>query len=174
MRDGLNHLLQSAGIRVEPGKLIIEGDLEVPNGSIRNDFLESPIEARSFFDTASGFDPAVSSFQVEASVTLTVPADRTKAIVIANGGYGIRNTTPSTGTMIHGRCSIGGYAGPVDSAYSEPGRRDTGAPSYAITVPSLTPGDTLTVELQCYGSADFVADADNFATLTGVVLWLRA
>ncbi len=76
--------------------------------------------------------------------------------------------------MIHGRCSIGGYAGPVDSAYSEPGRRDTGPRPTRSPSPSLTPGDTLTVELQCYGSADFVADADNFATLTGVVLWLRA
>lgn len=173
IRDRFNNLLKNAGIRVEPGKLIIEGDLEVPNGAIKNDYLESPIDAASFFETVSGFDPGTTSFATVVTESLTVPADRSRALVVANGAWAVKNTTASTATQIHGRVRIGGTAGPTDDEWSEPLRRDTGNGSYTRTVTGLTPGATVDVEVQVYAGADFTADANNFATVSGVVLWLR-
>lgn len=84
MRDGLNHLLQSAGIKVEPGKLIIEGDLEVPNGVIKNDWLESPIEIGAGFGNADGFTLTTTVTDL-VSFTVPIPTGYSRALVRAKG-----------------------------------------------------------------------------------------
>lgn len=177
--EATNRLLKSAGISVSPAgmtiasSLTVTGDLAVPNGSILNAWLESPIDAASFFATVSNFDPPTSSFGTVVTETLTVPADRSRAIVIANGAWAMKNTTADTATQIHGRVRIAGVAGPTDDEWSEALRRDTGNASYSRTVSGLVAGDTVAVELQCETGADFGADVNNFATVSGVVLWLR-
>ena len=179
LREATNGLLKSAGISVSPSgmtigsSLTVLGDLAVPNGSITNDALESPIDAASFFQTTSGFDPGTGSFATVVTESLTVPENRSRAIIVASGAWAVRNTTASTATQIHGRLRIAGVGGPVDDEWSEPLRRDTGVTSYSRTVTGLAAGGTVDIDVQVYAGADFSADADNYATASGVVLWLR-
>lgn len=94
LRDMPGHLLQQAGIRVEPGKLIIEGDLEVPNGSIKNAYLESPIDVNFARYDDNGW-PLTTSWTTVASGALTVPTGYGRVDLVANTHAGAYNDTAS-------------------------------------------------------------------------------
>jgi hypothetical protein len=160
------------------GETTVEGHLRLTgtltaDRVIDNSALTSPVVPAAFSNTVTAFDPVISSFATVASVTLTVPDGLTQAVVTASCYVAIVNTTPSTSTQIHSRVLIDTEAGPVDDEWSDPSRRDTGGNTYSTALTGLTPGGTFVVAAQAYAGADFTAHANNKATISGVVLWLR-
>lgn len=88
-------VLATAGIKTEPGKFIINGDLEVPNGKIKNDWLESPMEYGSARASEYGF--AVSTTQTERGLSsVVVPDGYSRALITVFASLIVFNDTLST------------------------------------------------------------------------------
>lgn len=95
---GSADLLATAGIRTEPGGIIIEGNLSVPNGSINNDALASPTSPAVGAGTTGAGVPLGTTPSNYATATLVVPAGFTRAQVVAvssayMGGDGMQMRT---------------------------------------------------------------------------------
>ena len=97
----VNYLLRNAGIHVEKGRVrfaggvVIEGDLEVPNGIIKNEWLESPVEYRSARASEYGF--AITTTQAERGYSsLVVPDGYTQALITVFASLLVKNNTAST------------------------------------------------------------------------------
>lgn len=147
-------------------------DLQAKQAALA-DLIASVVGVGDFDHTVTGFDPVISTWATVSSVTLTVPAGFTQAVVTAVAYAAIRNTTPSTATQIHCRALVAGSGGPVDDEASNPGVRSTALSVFPTRVTGLTAGGTFTVAAQAYAGADFTADANNVGTISGTVLWLR-
>jgi hypothetical protein len=90
-----HNVLAAAGVRTEPGRFIIEGDLEVPNGKIKNEWLENAVTLRSNYDLADGF--AVPNVWTEqASTTIDVPAGYDTISYAAVASVNARNDSGAT------------------------------------------------------------------------------
>jgi len=131
------------------------------------------VKPDTFGETATGFDPITGAWGTVATATLTVPEGFTAAVVTATCYARIINTTASTYTQIHTRVLIDAQPGPSDDEWSDAGRSDTAGNTYSDTLTGLTPGATFGVSCQAYAGADFTADADNKAVISGTVLWVR-
>lgn len=98
---GSADLLRTAGVVAERdllrilGSLQIEGDLSVPNGKIKNDWLESPIERAS--GVASDENFAIGTSWTDLAVApIVVPDGYTSSIVTVLGSANVYNQTGST------------------------------------------------------------------------------
>jgi len=161
------------GALIVTGHMEVGGTLSLPAGIIDNDALANPVEVDDFNHTETGFDPITGTGATVSAVTLTVPEGFTQAVVTAVAYVAIRNTTPSTSTQIHAWAMVAGFGGPTDDERSDPGVRSTTLAVFSTRVDGLTGGGTFTVAAQAYAGADFAADANNVATISGTVLWLR-
>jgi len=175
MRERFNNLLKNAGIRVEPdlvrfvGAVRIEGTLDLPAGIIGNESLTSPVEVGDFDHTETGFDPVAGAWATVSSVTLTVPAGFTQAVVTAIAYAGIT----SAGGDIHCRALVAGVGGPADTRSTSSSQWRPVLSMFSHRVTGLTGGGTVAVACQAYVATDVGADAANTATISGTVQWLR-
>lgn len=178
MRDRFNNLLKNAGIRVEPGKLIIEGDLEVPNGSIKNAYLESPFVGASGIGNEGTFE-ITETPTARATWTVTVPAGYTTGFFVANVSLQAQNTAAST-RYAYVRAYIE-YPNAVKSWGSRSmmtlaaGFSGTAAGHIARTLTEpLVGGDVLTfwAEVSATGGS-IPSDDSNFASGDCMVLFTR-
>lgn len=91
--------LTQAGITVTPEGLIVDrnltvtGTLSLPVGIIDNEALAAPVEFSNGFGNADAFAVPVDETTI-TSMTFTVPAGYTEAIVVALGTVFALNTTP--------------------------------------------------------------------------------
>lgn len=198
MNDLTGSILKSAGIDVAPdgmtinsaldvlgsldvngpmtvtGDAVFSGDLAVPNGSITNDALANPILPEPISGTGSGFATAASAWETKASDTLVTPAGFTRALVIANGGMTLTNTTGLAARSFVARTVIGSSTGfqvrvsNIDVSMIA----STGA-NHTALISGLTEGATFTVGTQVFTNAAWPGDSNNQAGVNGVVLWLR-
>jgi hypothetical protein len=166
--------LEVSGTLNVTGDAVFAGNLAVPNGSISNDALENPILPGIITGSGSGFGMAGGGYESKAAATLTVPDGFTQALVLANGGVSIANTSGQDGRTIDSRVLIGGSGGFVNSA------RNVGisiigtvATNHSALLTGLTDGQTLTVAVQATVSSAWAASGINSAGVNGVVLWLR-
>jgi len=175
VRDLPHHLLEQAGIRVEPdlvrftGAVRVEGTLDLPAGIIGNDALTSPVEVEDFDHTETGFDPVAGAWATVSSVTLTVPAGFSQAVVQAIAYAGITGA----GGDIHCRATVAGVGGPADTRSTSPSQWRPVLSMFSHRVTGLTGGGTVAVACQAYVATDVAADAANTATISGTVQWLR-
>lgn len=183
-RDGLNHLLQAAGIKVTPagmevdsalvvngalqvtGDTLIEGNLAVPNGSITNAALASPVTAAVATPGWASTWSGNASWVDKATATIPVPAGFSQALVIA-----VASVT-TTGSLIRYdiRARIEGSAGPelqnlVDGT-------DSSAVAHTTSLTGLA-GGTIGLAAQVYTAPNLAAHTGNIATVTGCAIFFR-
>lgn len=172
LRDMPNHLLAQAGIRVEPGKLVIEGDLEVPNGKIKNDWLESPVVPTRFSNLSTGWGVPTAAWHTLVSATAPTPAGFSRALVIANGYWRITYSVPGV-TLLGGRCRVNGVAGDEGEVDTTPSPTRSLSTFQTVLVTELAEGAPVTVDVQIDTPDLSSANANNRARISGVILWMR-
>ncbi|HZK60056.1 MAG TPA: hypothetical protein VFC59_09380 [Cryobacterium sp.] len=179
VRDRFNNLLKQAGIRVEKdlvrfvGAVRIEGTLSLPAGIIDNDALASPVVPAPFYAAASNF-AVPNAWTTALEHSLTTPAGFTQAVVIATAWARIKNTSGATASSFGTLASINGVSGPWDDDGAIPNNNFANLEAtYATLVTGLTEGVNVPILTRVFSSPALSADADNEATINGVVLWLR-
>ncbi len=175
---GLSGLrLQNGGMVVEGyqtvnGPMTITGSLDLPAGSVPNDALANPVQ----IDTASnGVDGELidTTATVRATVTLTVPAGMTQAIVMATAtGMGENSTTASD--YLYVSAVVEGVNGGELYTAAPAGLGASLAAPFNTTLTGLTDGQELTVGVATRtGTAAWAASTANQASISATVMYLR-
>lgn len=186
--------LRSAGITVSPagmtvnssldvdgtlnvaGDAVFSGDLSVPNGSIKNAFLESPVVTDRGFSDADGFGLTTTRTTL-ASFSVTVPAGYTQALVIADGVIFALNPTASV-DYLYARVYIDS---PVLNTW---GREllsmmgpNNGSAALAVNkqarLTGLTGGQVITCRLTGYTAFAPMSAAANGTSINAVLIFTR-
>lgn len=155
------------GTLVVSADATFNGDLSVPNGSINNDALASPVTgAVASPGSASGFGFST-SFAAKASTSIAVPSGFTRAVVIATGGV---TGTDSAPNRIDARVSIGGNAGATLSSLAN---LSTSVPASHSRVLTGLSGGSIAIEVQALAAVAIGAGSGNLATVTGYAMFFR-
>lgn len=137
-------VLRAAGVETEKdlirilGSLIVTGDLSVPNGSINNDALASPVTGATGTGSASSVTLTTTT-GVYAPVTFTVPSGFTRAQVM---GVSAMYAGGLVASIL--QCRIAGSDGPEMYAFTNAAYANAAA-SNARSLSGLTPGGTFAV-----------------------------
>lgn len=154
------------------GAAAITGALSLPAGIINNDALANPVQIATASNGINNYAITTTS-TVRASVTLTVPAGFTEAIVIANPTAMGQNSTTSSDYL---------YVQAVVQTVNG-GELYTAAPAglgvglaapFHTTLTGLTGGDTITVGVATRaGLNTWAASTANQANIYATALYLR-
>lgn len=154
------------------GPMTIAGSLDLPPGSVPNDALANPVQ----IDTASnGVDAEAitTTATVRASVTLTVPAGMTQAIVLATATASGENSTAASDYLYVSAVVEGVNGGELYTAAPAALGASLAAP-FNTTLTGLTDGQEITVGVATRtGTADWAASTANQASISATVMYLR-
>ena len=174
------------------GTLIVTGDLEVsghaaitgtlslPAGIIDNAALTNPVASLSIYNTTGSY--AVTTTETtRASVTVTVPAGFTAAVVSVMGRVDGRNSNSTGGwnaagaDLLHTRAWIAGGTGQdMDLSVLGSGDHAVSVMPFAAVLTGLTPGDTFILAAKVWSEYQgWAAHAKNIAEISGTVTWYR-
>lgn len=165
-------VLRAAGVETETdliriiGSLIVTGDLSVPNGSIDNAALASPVTAGiAAPGWANGWSGSA-TWADKAATSIAVPAGFSRALVIA-----VASVT-TTGSLIRYdiRARIGGSAG-VELQNLVNGT-DSSSVAHTAHLTGLA-GGAITLAAQVYTAPNLAAHTGNIAAITGCAIFLR-
>lgn len=154
------------------GNTTITGNLTIPNGSISNAALASPLSPLAFHADAQNFALGNGANLPIITQTINVPAGFTQAVVNVTASISAANSTAATDTLYCG-CLVGG-SGPGYSGRVGVSPGSAANPSKAAGVLLTGLGSSFTI--QCTGStgvAPWPANANNNANLDGTVIFLR-
>lgn len=181
-KNGL-HLFNAAGVESATlatadgsatfgGNVIINGNLSVPNGSISNAALQNPVQTATSSNGVNNYAITTTS-TVRASLTLTVPAGFTQAVVIANPTAMGFNSTASADYLYVQAVVQGINSGELYSAAGA-GLGVGLASPFHTTLTGLTGGGTITVAVATRTStATWAASTSNQANVYATALFLR-
>jgi len=154
------------------GNVNINGNLSVPNGSITNAALQSPLSPVAFHADANNFALSNGANVPIVTQTITVPAGYTKAVVNATASLSAANSTAATDTLYCGILVNGsgpGYSGRVGV---QPGVAANPSRAAGVLLTSL--GSSFTIQATASTNvANWPADVNNNANLDGTVIFLR-
>jgi len=162
------------------GNAAITGTLSLPAGIIDNDALANPLKAQYIYNTTSGY--AVTTTETtRASVTVTVPAGFTAAVVSVMGRVDGRNSNTTGGwnatggDLLHTRAWIAGGTGQdMDLSVLGSGDHAVSVMPFAAVLTGLTPGDTFILAAKVWSEyQNWAAHAKNIAEISGTVTWYR-
>lgn len=172
--------LNVVGSETVSGNLTVSGTLVLPNASVNNAALASPVTGGSSSASTTGF--ALSTTLTElAGIDITVPAGFTQAYGTI-GAYVFSynpNTTGGSngvgGDAIYAQARIGttqSRANPIGVSGNGGFATSSSGTGYGLT--GLTPGGT--IRLSVYGSSAYAAIAsnvNNYANAFASIIWLR-
>lgn len=186
--DSTAQVLRMAGLRAEPGALLVEGALNVtgpmtvggtlslPAGIIDNDALANPVAVASpGWAHNNGYAlPTAAGQVVQASITFIVPSGFTQALIYAGVTDTGVNSTTSAASMIS-KLNISGTSGQgFDSAAIPAGSRGFCAANWAMLLTGLSGGSVIVVSSSPYASnATWAANSYNQTTLNAFCIFLR-
>jgi hypothetical protein len=162
------------------GNAAITGTLSLPAGIIGNDALTSPSAPQSIYATTNTY--AVTTTETtRASVTVTVPAGFTAAVVNVMGRVDGRNGNSTGGwdaaggDLLHTRAVIAGVPGiDMDLSVLGNGDHDVSVMPLATVLPGLTPGGTFVLAANVWSEyQNWPAHAKNIAEISGTITWYR-
>ena len=162
------------------GNAAITGTLSLPAGIIGNDALTSPLASTSIYATTDTY-VVTTTETTRASVTVTVPAGFTAAVVSVMARVDGRNSNTTGGwdaaggDLLHTRAWIGGVPG-IDMDLSVLGSGDhaVSVMPFSQPLPGLTPGDTFVLAAKVWSEyQNWAAHAKNIAEISGTVTWYR-
>jgi hypothetical protein len=154
------------------GSMSINGPLNLQPGSIQNDSLADPTYPYAFHADAQNFSIGNGNNLPVVSITVTVPAGFTRAVVNATASISAANTTSATDTLYCGLKINGsgpGYSGRVGVA---PGVAANPSKTSGVILTSL--GSSFTIEgTTSTAVTPWPANTNNNANLDGTVIFLR-
>ena len=162
------------------GNAAITGTLSLPAGIIDNAALASPLASTSIYATTDTY-VVTTTETTRASVTVTVPAGFTAAVVSVMARVDGRNSNTTGGwdaaggDLLHTRAWIGGVPG-IDMDLSVLGSGDhaVSVMPFSQPLPGLTPGDTFVLAAKVWSEyQNWAAHAKNIAEISGTVTWYR-
>jgi hypothetical protein len=172
--------LDVTGDLVVSGHAAITGTLSLPAGIIDNAALASPLASTSIYATTDTY-VVTTTETTRASVTVTVPAGFTAAVVSVMARVDGRNSNTTGGwdaaggDLLHTRAWIGGVPG-IDMDLSVLGSGDhaVSVMPFSQPLPGLTPGDTFVLAAKVWSEyQNWAAHAKNIAEISGTVTWYR-
>jgi len=200
LRDATKNLFGSAGIRLKPGRMVVEqsldiegdltatgsttiggrldvtgnavfsGDLAVPNGSITNEALATPVGWGYQTSSQSGFGVGP-AFASFATATLVVPEGFTAAVLQVFGKVRLFNPGPADWMNIE--CGISGADG---GGMPEPLPAGYSAHEMFGVLPlsGLTGGQAIATAVRVSAQSGLPADSLNLAYTRTVAMFFRA
>lgn len=163
------------------GNTLIEGNLSVPNGSITNAALSNPVIPLNGLATGSNYSlPVITTFgpggggTTRATVTLTVPANCTSAILLAVAQDAAYNSTAATDTLYS-------IIDVVGLSYFQAPSADVPSHAWGACITNdyklltgLTPGQVITINSKPGTlNAAWATNVDNGTSLDVVALFLH-
>jgi hypothetical protein len=149
------------------------GALFLRPGSIENDSLTSPVNPQAIYASDQNFALATTDVAV-TSVTITVPAGFTSAVVSIVGRVYATNPNAAYDYLIAVSKISGISAANLPLLVGASGGSGITVAPNSRVLTGLTPGGTFVVEVRAYVSfANWAANAQNTAELSGVILWFR-
>jgi len=172
--------LDVTGDLVVSGHAVITGTLSLPAGIINNDALTSPTVPQFIYATTNTYVVTITE-TTRASVTVTVPAGFTAAVVSVMGRVDGRNgnTTggwdAAGGDLLHSRSVIAGVPGlDMDLSVLGSGDHAVSVMPLATVLTGLTPGGTFVLAANVWSEyQNWPAHAKNIAEISGTVTWYR-
>lgn len=154
------------------GAMTINGPLTLQPGSIENDALANPVQTETASNYLSNYAISTTS-AARASVTLTVPAGFTKAVIIANPTAMGQNSTASA-DYLYVQAIINGANGGELYTNAGAGLAVGLASPVHMTLTGLTGGATITVDVATRaGLATWAASTSNQANIYATAIYLR-
>lgn len=158
------------------GSVLINGNLSVPNGSISNAALASPVVSVSGFQDAEAFTIPKTDANV-ASFNFTVPAGYTKADITALGAAYAYNAN-TTADFVYARVYIdypGGstYGRRLIIPVTANGGSGSLAPNKQVHVEGLTGGQTITCRLVMTCDNGPITNSLNGASINAIAFFTR-
>jgi len=145
-----------------------------------NTLITQVVEPQSIYATTNTY-VVTTTETTRASVTVTVPAGFTAAVVNVMGRVDGRNgnTTggwdAAGGDLLHTRAVIAGVPGlDMDLSVLGSGDHDVSVMPLATVLPGLTPGGTFVLAANVWSEyQNWPAHAKNIAEISGTVTWYR-
>jgi hypothetical protein len=154
------------------GNVRIGGTLELPNGIIGNDALADPLVPFAFHADAQNFALGNGDNLPIVSVTVTVPAGFTRAVVNATANLSAANSTGATDTLYCGLKVNGSGPGYSGRAGVPPGVAANPSKTAGVLLTSL--GSSFIIEgTASTAVAPWPANVNNNVNLDGTVIFLR-
>lgn len=154
------------------GSLNVEGDFNVPAGSISNESLQAPVEDGSASAAVSNIEITPTSTNT-VIVTLTVPDGFTKALIVAQGAANVANTG-TTADKVTALCWIDATSG--QPLYSQVAAGGSTALTTMVQreVTGLASGQIIVCTLELHTDATtFPADPGTTASLNAFAIFRR-
>ena len=151
------------------GPMVVGGTLSLPAGIIGNDALTSPVVAQGIYATNPSC-PALSPTEVTLkSVTFTVPAGFTSAVVFCTSRVYAGNPGPNA-DYLYVLTNIDGTNAPGFPLLTQ--GSNVGISPYTRVLTGLTPGGTFIVSVSA-STAYYTWLAGAVADMSGSILWFR-
>jgi len=161
--------LDVTGILNVTGNTIIGGTLSLPNGIINNDALTSPVVPQYIYAVNPSGVALTTTEVTLKTVTITVPANVTSAVVFCTSRVYAGNPNPNPDYLYVNTNIAGSHAGALPLLTQ--GSSVNIAP-YSQVLTGLTPGGTFTVSVSAY-TAYYTWSAGTVADMSGNILWFR-
>lgn len=172
--------LNVTGNETVSGNLTVSGALVLPNGSVNNAWLVSPVSPQAVYDSVQNFSLSTTLTNIRTT-NVTIPSGFTKAAVqLTVRAYATNpNTTGgnngSGGDYLYAQANINGFNGyALPTGVSGSNGSGTNVSTFAIVLTGLTPGAT--ISLQCAvqtGFLSWAANANNTVDLSASIGWYR-
>lgn len=168
----INGPLTVSGASQIIGSLSIEGPLQLQPGSVENDALTNPVEIGTASNGVNNYEISTTS-TVRATVTLTVPAGFTQAVVTANPTAMGHNGTASP-DYLYVMAVVQGISGGELYTSAAAGLGAGLAAPFHTTLTGLTGGQTITVGVATRaGFNPWPASTANQANIYATAYFLR-
>ncbi|MBX7445454.1 MULTISPECIES: hypothetical protein [unclassified Arthrobacter] len=154
------------------GPLTVTGSVALPAGSVSNDALASPVETATASAGITNYAIDTTA-TVRASVTLTVPAGFTRAIIISNA-VAMGTNSGTTPDYLYCSATVQSVNGGELYTSAPAGIGASLASPFQPTLTGLTGGDTITVGVATRaGTATWAAAPANQASIAATAIYLK-
>jgi len=156
------------------GPMVVGGTLSLPNGIVDNAALASPVVPQGIYAISStGFALSTTPVTLE-TVTITVPAGFTSAVVFCASRVYATNPNASDDYLYVRTYIAGAYANGFPLLTAQAYGSNVNIAPYSQVLTGLTPGGTFTVSVSAYTAYyAWAANASNAADMSGNILWFR-
>lgn len=200
LRDSTKNLLGSAGIRLKPGRMVVEqsldiegdftatgnttiggnaritGTLSLPAGIIDNDALANPIVPAGASNTVTAFGLSTTE-SVVVSASAVVPAGFSRCLATGLGSIFFLNPTAAV-DYVYARVFIEApgqsWWGIRPLSMVGPGNGSAAlAPNWMVLLEGLNAGDVVTFSLRARTGFEPMSASSNLGGITGQCLFFR-
>lgn len=170
--DSDNYVPATSGFSLNGGTGVAEFK-DIVLYDLPNSMLASPVAPGSIYDSRTNFALTTTLTNIRTT-TITVPAGFTQAAVSVVVRVQAFNNTASL-DYLYAQANIAGFNGyALPLAVTGSGGSGINVSPFSTVLSGLTPGGSFTVQIAAQTAfANWAADTDNVAEVSGSILWFR-